>query len=87
MDNTVIQASLMAPIEYVNGEAYVYGYGFDFSHLACAIEITDGVENQIFTPGIYDKYIRYALMNDIVLPTFDYKCELYALLKELGISV
>ena len=87
LDNTVIQASLMAPIEYVNGEAYVYGYGFDFSHLACAIEITDGVENQIFTPGIYDKYIRYALMNDIVLPTFDYKCELYALLKELGISV
>ena len=85
LNNTVIQASLIAPIGYVDGKVYVYGYGFDFSQLSCAIEITDEAENQIFKPGIHDKYIEYALANDIVLPTFDYKCELYALLRELGV--
>lgn len=85
LNNTVIQASLIAPIGYVDGKAYEYGYGLDFSRLACATRITDKAENQIFKPGIHDKYIEYALANDIVFPTFDYKCELYALLKELGV--
>ncbi len=82
---TLIQMSMVCPIEYTtSGKAYVYGYGFDFSALVCAIPITDEKENQILKEGIHDKCIAYAKENDIILPTFDYKCELNKLMKELG---
>ncbi len=83
-DVTLIQMSMVCPIEYTtSGKAYVYGYGFDFSELECAIPITDEKENQILKEGIHDKHIAYANENDIILPTFDYKCELDAMMKEL----
>ena len=86
-DITLIQMSMVCPIEYTTaGKAYVYGYGFDFSELECAIPITDEKENQILKEGIHDKHIAYANENDIILPTFDYKCELNAMLKELGVN-
>ena len=50
----VIQMTMALPLAYTTtGKAYVYGYGFDFSQLACAIEIIDETENQIFKPGIH----------------------------------
>lgn len=67
-------ASLMFPIEEIDGETYIYSYGVDLGTLDCAIEITDDVENQIFKPGIHDRYIELANKNGYTLPTFDYKC-------------
>ena len=86
LGSSVIQMTMALPLEYTTaGKAYVYGYGFDFSLLSCAIVITDEAENQIFKLGIHDKYIEYAKENNIVLPTFDYKCELDSFLRELGV--
>ena len=86
-DITLIQMSMVLPIEYTTtGKAYVYGYGFDFSELKCAIPITDEKENQILKEGIHDKHIAYAKEHGITLPTFDYKCELNALIKVLGVN-
>ena len=51
-----------------------------------SIPITDEKENQILKEGIHDKHIAYANENDIILPTFDYKCEWNAMLKELGVN-
>ena len=86
-DITLIQMSMVCPIEYTTtGKAYVYGYGFDFSELKCAIPITNEKENQILKEGIHDKHITYANENDIILPTFDYKCEVDALMKELDVN-
>ena len=85
LETQLMQAAVMMPVEYINGTAYIYGYGVDFSQLSCAIEITNEAENQILKPGIHDKYIEYAEANDIIFPTFDYKCELYAFLREIGI--
>lgn len=79
----LLQPSFGLPIEYIDGEIYVYGYGIDYSQLDCAIEITDETENQIYKPGIHDKYIELATEKGYPLPTFDYKCELYAMLEEL----
>ena len=84
LDRELIQASLVAPVEVIDGVEYVYGYGFDFSELACAIPITDEKENQILKEGIHDKHIAYAKEHGITLPTFDYKCEVDAIMRELG---
>ncbi|MBQ8498002.1 MAG: hypothetical protein IJ489_11190 [Clostridia bacterium] len=84
-DIALIQMGMVLSISYTTaGKAYVYAYGFDFSELSCAISITDEKENQILKEGIHDKHIAYANANDIILPTFDYKCELNAFMKELG---
>ena len=84
LDRELIQASLVAPVEVIDGVEYVYGYGFDFSELKCAIPITDEKENQILKEGIHDKHIAYAKEHGIILPTFDYKCEVDAIMRELG---
>ena len=84
LETETIQASLVAPVEVIDGVEYVYGYGFDFSELSCAIPITDEKENQILKEGIHDKHIAYAKEHGITLPTFDYKCEVDAIMRELG---
>lgn len=81
----LMQASVVLPIEYQNGAVYVYGYGVDLSELSCAEVITDDAENQIFKAHIHRKYIDYAKANGIRLPTFDYKCEINAFLREIGV--
>ena len=40
--------------------------------------------NKILKEGIHDKHIAYAKEHDIILPTFDYKCEVDAIMRELG---
>ena len=86
-DITLIQMGMVLPIAYTTtGKVYVYGYGFDFSELKCAIPITDEKENQILKEGIHDKHIAYAKEHGITLPTFDYKCEVDAMLKELDVN-
>ena len=78
-----IGPTLMMPIENAEGIEYVYGYGIDFEGLDCAIAITDEEENQIYKPGKHDGMIAQVLADEEELPTFDYKCELSALLEEL----
>ena len=78
-----IGPTLMMPIENAEGVEYVYGYGIDFEGLDCAISITDEEENQIYKPGKHDGMIAQVLADEEKLPTFDYKCELSALLEEL----
>ena len=81
----LIQMGLMMPVVQDGDKTYVYGYGVDFSGLQCAIEITDEEENQIYKVGTHDAII--AKLNDIGmrLPTFDYKCELEEMLREIEI--
>lgn len=81
----IIQMHLMMPLVESNGTTYVYGYGIDFSKLDCAIEITDFAENQIYKEGKHDDILAYLNSIEKEAPTFDYKCELYALLQEVGI--
>ena len=88
LEDELLQMSLTMPVlDDVDGNTYVYGYGIDFSVFECAIEITDWEENQIYKEGKHDKIISYLKKIEKELPTFDYKCEIYAFLKELGISV
>lgn len=81
----LVQMGLMMPVVQDGNKTYVYGYGVDFSGLQCAIEITDEEENQIYKVGKHDAII--AKLNDIGvrLPTFDYKCELEEMLREIDI--
>ena len=81
----LVQMGLMMPLKEVEDKTYVYGYGLDFGNLECAIEIEDDEENQIYKVGKHDAII--AKLNDIgmKLPTFDYKCELEEMLRELEI--
>ena len=81
----LVQMGLMMPVVQDGNKTYVYGYGVDFSGLQCAIEITDEEENQIYKVGTHDAII--AKLNDIGmrLPTFDYKCELEEMLREIDV--
>ena len=84
LSNDFFQMSLIMPIRDIDGVTYVYGYGIDMSRFACAIEISDWEENQIYQIGKHDKIIAYLASISKELPTFDYKCEMYALLQEMG---
>ena len=74
--------TLMMPIMERNGVEYVYGYGIEMGGLNCAIPITDEEENQIYKLGLHDDEIAFLIREGQALPTFDYKCELYAFLEE-----
>ena len=77
-----LSATLMMPIEEIDGVEYVYGYGIDLGYLDCAIAITDEEENQIYKPGKHDSMIAQVLADGEELPTFDYKCKLTDLIEE-----
>ena len=81
----ILQMGLMMPLEQVGDKTYVYGYGVDFSGLECAIEITDEEENQIYKVGKHDAIIAKLNEIGIRLPTFDYKCELEEMLREIDV--
>lgn len=84
LENDFFQMSLIMPLADIDGVTYVYGYGIDMGRFACALEITDWEENQIYKVGKHDKIIAYLSSIKKELPTFDYKCELYSLLGEMG---
>ena len=81
----LVQMGLMMPVVQDGDKTYVYGYGVDFSGLQCAIEITDDEENHIYKVGKHDAIIAKLNGIGMRLPTFDYKCELEEMLKELDI--
>ena len=81
----LVQMGLMMPVVQDGDKTYVYGYGVDFSGLQCAIEITDEEENQIYKVGKHDAIIAKLNEIGIRLPTFDYKCELEEMLREIDI--
>ena len=71
-------------IEEIDGVEWVYpNYMTDLSFLKCAVRITDEYENLFYKPGKDDDIIEYLEENNIPNPTFDYKCELNAFLKEI----
>ncbi len=70
-------------LSYENGKTYAYSTNYDLCGLICAEKITDPEENQIFKPDIHAKYIAAANERGLGLETYDYKCELYALLAEV----
>ena len=81
----LVQMGLMMPLVQDGDKTYVYGYGVDFGGLECAIEITDEEENQIYKVGKHDAIIAKLNEIGIRLPTFDYKCELEEMLREIEI--
>ena len=81
----LIQMNPMMPVVQDGDKTYVYGYGVDFSGLQCAIEITDEEENQIYKVGKHDAIITKLNEIGVRLPTFDYKCELEEMLREIDI--
>ena len=81
----LVQMGLMMPVVQDGDKTYVYGYGVDFSGLQCAIEITDEEENQIYKVGKHDAIIAKLNEIGIRLPTFDYKCELEEMLREIDV--
>ena len=81
----LMQMDPMMPIVQDGDKTYVYGYGVDFGNLDCAIEITDEEENQIYKVGKHDAIIAKLNEIGIRLPTFDYKCELEEMLREIEI--
>ena len=81
----LVQMGLMMPVVQDGDKTYVYGYGVDFGNLECAIEITDEEENQIYKAGKHDAIIAKLNEIGIRLPTFDYKCELEEMLREIDI--
>ena len=81
----LVQMGLMMPVVQDGDKTYVYGYGVDFGNLECAIEITDEEENQIYKVGKHDAIIAKLNEIGIRLPTFDYKCELEEMLREIDV--
>ena len=81
----ILQMGLMMPVVQDGEKTYVYGYGVDFSGLECAIEITDEDENQIYKAGKHDAIIAKLKEIGVRLPTFDYKCELEEMLREIDV--
>lgn len=78
------QAGLIYDVQVENGKCYVYGYGIDLSKMPCIVEITDPEENSVYKTGKHDKAIAMLEKLGVELPTFDYKCDLIALLKLFG---
>ena len=81
----LMQMNPMIPVVQDGDKTYVYGYGVDFSNLECAIEITNEEENQIYKVGKHDAIITKLNEIGVRLPTFDYKCELEEMLREIDV--
>ena len=79
-----LSATVLFLIEERDGVEYVYGHSADLSHMDCAIPITDPYENAVYKPGVDDDIIAYMEANGITAPTYDYKCELSAFIKEMN---
>ena len=60
-------------------------YRVDFGGLRCAIKIEDDEENQIYKVGKHDAIIAQLNEIGVRLPTFDYKCELEEMLREIDV--
>ena len=78
-----LSVSQVMSLSYEDGETYVYSPNYDLCMLMCAEKITDPEENQIFKAEKHGKYITAANGRGLGLETYDYKCELYALLSEV----
>ena len=83
-EQQMINDSVLFLIEEQDGVEYVYGIGVDLSGMDCAIPITDPYENAVYKPGIDDDIIAFMEEHGIPVPTYDYKCELHAFVKEMN---
>lgn len=83
-EENMINTAVLFMIEEKDGIEYVYGINADLSGMDCAIPITDPYENAVYKPGIDDDIIAYMEEHGIPAPTYDYKCELNAFVKEMN---
>lgn len=84
-ENKTTLGGFLMPIEEINGKTYVYSYLIDLGKMDCAIKITDEKENMVYKEGKHDDVLAALKRSNVSVPTFDYKCEIYAMLKELDI--
>ncbi len=84
-ENKTTLGGFLMPIEEINGKTYVYSYLIDLGKMDCAIKITDEKENMVYKEGKHDDILAALKRSNVSVPTFDYKCEIYAMLKELDI--
>ena len=84
-ENKTTLSGFLMPIEEINGKTYVYSYLIDLGKMDCAIKITDEKENMVYKEGKHDDVLAALKRSNVSVPTFDYKCEIYAMLKELDI--
>ena len=78
-----LSVSQVMSLSYEGSKTYVYSPNYDLCMLLCAEKITNPIENQIFKADKHRKYITAANGRGLGLETYDYKCELYALLAEV----
>ena len=78
-----LSGSPVLSLSYEGTKTYVYSPNYDLCMLMCAEKITNPNENQIFKADKHGKYITAANGRGLGLETYDYKCELYALLAEV----
>ena len=78
-----LSVSQVMSLSYEDGKTYVYSPNYDLCMLLCAEKITNPNENQIFKADKHGKHIASANSRGLGLETYDYKCELYALLAEV----
>ena len=83
-EENIINDAVLFMIEEQDGVEYVYGINANLSNMDCAIPITDPYENAVYKPGIDDVIIAFMEEHDIPAPTYDYKCELHAFVKEMN---
>ena len=79
----MLTSDMVYGVREADGKRWLYGYGVDFSQMACSVEITDPVENCPYEKGKHDKAISYLQEIGQPLPTFDNKCEVEALWSEI----
>ena len=74
----IFSPTVVLHIDEHDGETYVYNCNalIYFTHLSCAIKITDPTENLVYRPGENDDVIAYMEENGITPPTYGYKCKL-----------
>lgn len=77
---------IVLKIEKRDGVDYVYNSPMliDFTHLDCAIKITDETENLVYRPGVDDDIIMYMANHGIKAPTYGYKCKLDEYVDEMS---
>ena len=82
----LMTSNIVLRLDKIDGEMYVYNHLrlIEFTHLNCAIKITDETENLVYRPGEDDDVISYMKQHGIKAPTYVYKCKLDEYVDELS---
>ena len=82
----MMTSNIVLRLEERDDETYVYNHLrlIEFTHLDCAIKITDETENLVYRPGEDDDVISYMKQHGIKAPTYGYKCKLDEYVDELS---